>query len=1235
MRFVHKFSLAVIVPTALIIVMVSALSGRTIEQIDAAAAIPASSGLRVLRSDQHGLVLELATPSYTLEAAAAVNGDYQVLGANGLLTSDDPGKPQLPHLTTMLGIPPGADVSVHVLTDDQVTLPGRYHLVPAPSPAPVKDDLQPGNYEYVPDAKVYATEALYPASPARVLDTAWLRDQRLARVEVSPFQYNPKSQTLVWHRRLIVEVRFDHVSLPSRAADQSPPGPFEPILRDQLLNYDVARAWRAAPQDYGAVQSALHTSYPLTDTTPRYKIVVDQDGVYRVSYADLQAAGMDVANIDPRTFHVTSQGRDVAIDVIGESDGSFDPTDAIAFYGQKFRGDIIAAQHSLESNNWMTYTNGWHPQFNPTMVERYTDENVYWLTVGGAPGPRMAALDGTPSGLAPTPDHYTATMHAEQVTWWRSTTFTGEDPFFWEAVTPIAPGVTTTRTYTMSLSSVVTNAATASVQGDVVAWSYNLTYHTLFYVNAMALPFEDSVWNTSAPTRHHFSGQVPQTELFSGINQLKFVLIPPGGMAPPTIYFDWFEVSYARRFEAVNDRLLFSGDQVGPRQYAVSHLMTEAVTILDVSDPFLPRQVMSSSVAATGGSYTATFEINASVPVTYYVSGADVLQSVKRIERYVPPDLSGGANGADYVIITHRNFYTAVQTLANYRAAQGLRVKVIDVDDVYNQFEYGIYHPIAIKDFLAYAYANWRPPAPEYVLLVGDGHWNFKNYPAVNTSQGVAGVAPNYMPPNISWVDPWQGEVDSANLLVNVAGSDPLPDVMVGRLPVNTITETNVAINKIMNYEQQTPPAWQQRLMFVADNVPDPNGAGDFVAMTENVIHNFVPPGLIVDRIYENNFGCGFSVPCPAVNYAITNSLNVTGALFVNYIGHASLNRWAHEQVFTNGNISTLTNLNQLPVILSMTCLDGYWFFPNMPGLMEEMLRAPNGGLVTSFSPTGLGVASGHDSLERGFFAAVFQDGAQEIGAATIAAKLALYATQTNFDLLHTFTVFGDPALRIATYAIEVTPTSDARSGTSSSPAVYTLQVVNHAYLTDTVTVSAAGNQWPVILPSPVTVPAGQSASFNVTVTVPYTAVLGAADRVTLTIASHGDETRVSAVLTTTNIAVYGVNLAPAAMQLVGNPGQTVTYTLRLTNTGNVASTFAITGHGAVWPINIAPSSVGPIGAGAGANVNVGVALNTTSVPSDTAIITATAQGGSSPSATARLITIAGTRHIFMPLVRK
>ena len=136
-------------------------------------------------------------------------------------------------------------------------------------------------------------------------------------------------------------------------------------------------------------------------------------------------------------------------------------------------------------------------------------------------------------------------------------------------------------------------------------------------------------------------------------------------------------------------------------------------------------------------------------------------------------------------------------------------MKVVDVADLYDDFNDGIYSPVAIRNFLAYAYANWTAPAPQYVLLVGDGHWNFKGY-----GQATYGVPdPIYMPPMLARVDPFQGEVDSTNLLAAIVGDDIMPDLMIGRFPVNNKQELDAIIDKTIAYETganlANPPAWQ------------------------------------------------------------------------------------------------------------------------------------------------------------------------------------------------------------------------------------------------------------------------------------------------------------------------------------------------------------------------------------------------------------------------------------------
>lgn len=990
--------------------------------------------IQLLKSSRQGVVIEVRMADPNLFLSSLEDRATGLSQVPGLTLVKNPGFPRMPVVGVMVGVPPVGEVSLRVLAAEKVSLPGTYTVPIAPQPAPLDAELVPGGWESPGDSRSLLSIEKFPPSPARLVDEAWIRSQRIVKLEFYPFQYEPSTGHLTWHPRIQVEIRFDSVASsfippsppmgvqacgPSGACDE--PNPFETVYRQTLLNYDQARDWRLPPRAIAQIagQSPVQAVAAPVTTGEKYKIVVDQDGVYTVTYADLAAAGMAVDSVDPQNFHLTNQGRDVAIYVEGEGDGRFDPGDRILFYGERFRGDYLANLYQAEDVGWIYLTNaGRNAEFNATMVEKYTDENVYWLSVGTTPGLRMASVDGTPINGYPIPSTFTEVVHAEESRRWWSFHFTGEDTWFWDW--PIASGSPITTTYPITLTSVATGAYTATVRGEVVAASkdpYNSPdHHTRFYINDVTQLVEDSTWDNA--TRHKFQGQVPQSYLQEGGNNLIYEIIPDAALTNDRIWFDWFEVAYQRLFIAVNDQLKFRGDEAGGRQYQLTQFDTPEVQIFDITLPLTPVRILSPSIVGSGSPYTVTFEVGPGTGAEFIAAGSSGLQAPKELVKYVPPDFASLPE-ADYLFITHRDFVTATQRLADYRAGQGLSTLVLDVDDLYNEFNYGIYHPVAIKNFLAYTFDNWANP-PTYVLLIGGGHWNFKGDGLDRYGEDVGGQMVNppiYMPPYLTFVDPWQGEVDSANQLAMLVGDDILPDVLIGRLPVLSEADLNTVIDKIINYESLAllpEQSWQTHFTFVADDTPD--AAGDFVALAEQAI-NELPSRANVDRIYLDDYP-----GATEAREAITSTLNITGTLFLNYIGHGSVERWAHEKIFRNEDVGSLTNIGQLPVVLSMTCLDGYWIYPTQAfdgnptkwvSLVETLLWSSTGGAVSTFSATGLGVATAHDVLHSGFYQSVFQDDELVFGAATLAAKLKLYATGNNLDLIQTFTVFGDPALRL------------------------------------------------------------------------------------------------------------------------------------------------------------------------------------------------------------------------------
>lgn len=1192
--------------------------------------------VRVLHSDENGLLLELSSQGYHFEPVELDGVVYERLVLPNASYTQQPGAPELPLASVLIGVPAQAEVRLQVISGEAQPLPGNYRLPPAPSPIPPDEEVQPGRMAYLPDPDRYASQELYPAEAARLADDVWLRDHRLVRVELYPFQYLP-GLGQVWQRPgLRVQVSFEDNggSVPLRRISTPGISPvsLDTALENLILNPEQARLWRGLPAADPAGDRLL--SQPTLDS-PAYRISISQDGLYRLTYEALASAGLPVATLDPVNLQLSNQGRQVAL-FVANTDGDehrFSPGEYLAFYGQKFEGDYLAGLYQAEDDHWLTFATqnisgtyiSWTPQMNAVMLEKYTDENVYWLRLGDSPGLRMISLNAMPGG-ASVPQTYTHITRAEQSVYWIARLFNGEDTWFWDFVSTSSA---TTRTYSTTLTAVASGDYPAMLRGEIVAETFNDNaapdHHTAFYLNdpSMLSPVLDSFWD--GKSRYRFETQVSQSKLVNGDNQLLVAVHPTPALTSQKLYFDWFEIEYQRLFQAQNNRIDFTYLPSGQWRFQVSGYSTNDLYVLDITQPLNPVWLINWQKNFD----VLSFQVSQEAPARYY---AGVITDVpfSQISYYDPPDLDVAA---DYLVITHGDFITSAQRLADYRQSQGLSARVINVQDLYNQFNYGIFNPLAIKNYLRHAFQHWETP-PAYVILVGDGTWNFKGSPRYYS-------LPVYMPPNLAWVDPWNGEVDSANLLATVVGDDLLPDVDISRIPVNSAAELEAVVDKIIAYESAPRQGWQRHWIFVADDVPDP--AGDFVELSQGIIRDYHEPGYTVSAIYQNDFGCPPN--CVSVTQAITHSLNITGALLLNYIGHGAINRWSGESILDTEDIVWLNNADRLPLALSMTCLDGYWIHPGIvPGnlvlqsLMEEALRAAGRGVIASFSPTGFGVVTGHDALHRGFYDAVFRQGVWSLGLAADIAKLNLFATGVNYDLIHTFTIFGDAALRLPSpYSFGLSPSAQADTGPPGKTVGYHFQLVNTGVLTDTFAFEISGNLWQTSLPATITLSAGEAVTIPVSVEIPLDAFDGQSDTVAVLATSLGDRSQQMQANITTTAYLYGVRLTPEPPNQSAAPGDVVTYTLTVYNNGAFEDTFNLSLQENAWETSLlGGASVGPLQPGESAqrSLRVKIPPDAADGANDTASLLAVSQGDPRRSAQVNLTTTAYRYHFQLsPLV--
>ncbi|MFN8567052.1 MAG: C25 family cysteine peptidase [Kouleothrix sp.] len=143
-----------------------------------------------------------------------------------------------------------------------------------------------------------------------------------------------------------------------------------------------------------------------------------------------------------------------------------------------------------------------------------------------------------------------------------------------------------------------------------------------------------------------------------------------------------------------------------------------------------------------------------------------------------------------------------------------------------------------------------------------------------------------------------------------------------------------------------------------------------------------------------------------------------TSAALVLYVGHGSIWRWAFTSptaaspyLVSVYDAGVRTNGARLPLLLSMDCLSGNWANPTEPALDELLLLAGNGGVAAALTPAGSGVNSGHAQLLAG--ALPLLAAGQTLGAAQLAGLAAIARSGRDSDLLFSFGILGDPAVRL------------------------------------------------------------------------------------------------------------------------------------------------------------------------------------------------------------------------------
>lgn len=677
------------------------------------------------------------------------------------------------------------------------------------------------------------------------------------------------------------------------------------------------------------------------------KIAVAQSGIHYVSLQDLSVrAGLAIdktwLSSNRNLYSLTNRGEPVAFAASGDYRG-------ILFYGE-----------GLDSP--------------------YARDNVYWIGPSERNSPRMQVRKDRLTQAPRGDESFTRVLHMEQDLMPAPGIF--HDPegdyWLWDYVySGWGPKSFSFRTDAARGSGDASVTVRLKGGTDTAA---NPDHHAVIRLNGHQLG--DVSWdgNGAIETTLAFEPSL----LNDGENSLEVEGLTDTEAPYSLIYIDSFDVRYESLYRARGNK--FEGSTGANPSILISGFTRPDVMVFDITDPRLPLYIEAPVSGMPGGSYGIALSPGAPNTV-YYAVAADALLGAAGIERDTASALRSTGNQGEYVVITTRALMETAKTLADYRS--DLRSLVVDIEDIYDEFNFGVRSPHALKAFLAYARSSWLAP-PRYVVIAGDGTWDYKDI------LGMGNLIPPMMvgtPQGLFASDVWFADVDPAGAA---------PEIAIGRLPASSAAELAQMIRKIQVREGASGSSWLNRVLMVADNADD---AGNFPADSEGIAA-MMPAGSQVERIY-------LSVHGAAARSMLIDGIN-EGAGTINYIGHAGYVVLADEGMLWSWDADDLVNAERPPVMTAMTCLAGNFALPWIPSIGEALVRKEAAGLAALWAPTGLSQNEFAVVLARGYYQAVSSGGdVTRIGDAIQASLRAYERTVGPSYMLAIYTLLGDPAMRL------------------------------------------------------------------------------------------------------------------------------------------------------------------------------------------------------------------------------
>ena len=744
-----------------------------------------------------------------------------------------------------------------------------------------------------------------------------------------------------------------------------------------------ARAITAFPAAAPQAPSALAQSWigsgarvrHWTNSVPadRVRLSLREEGVYRVSAQELaDAAGWNVAGVATAIggagLSMSCQGAPVPWYADGAN---------LIFYG-------VPAD------------------------SRFAPENVYWVAFG--PGSNMSRRAMTPQTPAITNEWFFNQVTRQGVDYLARVSYSSlaDSPAPYVAFLPGPLLAGASLPFNETLTDCVTGAWTGAVSVNLLSYYEVGTDDHAAQVSIGGVPVGAPLW--SGEQYVSFAYPFPSTNLTGGAASLTVENIAAAPPLPSTDYTRFlcmsYGLSYACLYRAHNGALRCTGGM--GNTVAVSGFPTNDVVVLDITATNQPGVLEPVTITVDGmtSNWIAAYPCGGSAQV-YQVFSKSAGTRQPAVRGVRDEDWSSPTNAADYVILIppeawRDDFRDALQPLADFRNAQGLRTMIVDVESIYNRYSYGLVDPLAIRAFCGAGRTNWTAHPLRYVLLAGAGALDFKHLRLSVNDYTACLIPPLIAGQRFSSGEGMTVAVDGA--LGDVDG-DGVPDVAIGRLPTTKSQALAVVVQKTIAYESGL--LWKQQASVAADWDNTGIMHYPFSAGTDRIIEPLGRDGRTVAKHYIPASDSGTVVRVSSLFPALR-----AGSSLFHFFGHSnelSLGGGSSRLLYDTHILSA--NWQKPTIAVIMGCRPNRWqSLTTTVCIMPFGLFADDTGFVAGLGATGYMLPGEGEDLAVKLFADGGAPGISRLGDVW-RRGLQRMAGETPAERVLSYSLIGDPTV--------------------------------------------------------------------------------------------------------------------------------------------------------------------------------------------------------------------------------